>query len=107
MRQLTGAPTPASPYDPNCQNQMETISMSKKDETLAAKVRRQTDEMGEMMWRNAIADTVLKMLETGTDVTKANLKSALESGAIDEGKTTIERAVFIGALKALDGNPPY
>lgn len=81
--------------------------MSEKDETLAAKMRRQTDETGEMMWRNAIADTVLKMLETGTEVTKANLNSALESGAIDDNKTTIERAVYIGALKALNGNPPY
>ena len=81
--------------------------MSEDNETFAERALREMDEASETMWRNAIADTVLEMLERGVEVTKESLKAEIAARSIDDGKTRIDRAVHIGALKALDGNPPY
>ena len=80
--------------------------MSEKDENLAAQVQRETDEMGELVWRNVMAETVLELLERENSVTKDSLRKAFESRIVDDNLTRIQRATYQGALKALDGNPP-
>ncbi len=64
------------------------------------------NEGAETMWRNAIADTVIGMLERGQEVTRDSLRSALETQVVSDNTPTLYRSTLIGAVKALDGNPP-
>ncbi len=58
------------------------------------------------MWRNAIADTVLVLLEEEGEVTRDSLRRALEARADNEGTNRYVRATCRGALNALAGRPP-
>lgn len=82
--------------------------MSKKDEItdLAAQALEVWEQGAEMMWRNAIADTVLEILEAKGKVTRGRLRAALEAKSDAKGCTNLERATLRGALNALDGRPP-
>lgn len=58
------------------------------------------------MWRNAVADAVLILLEETGEVTRETLRQALEARANDTGISKFKRAELQGALNALAGRPP-
>ncbi len=77
-----------------------------KTSSLAGLARKIWEEGAEMMWRNVLADTVLEILAASGQVTRDNLRGALEAKADAPGCSGIERATLRGALNALDGRPP-
>jgi len=58
------------------------------------------------VWRNALADAVMRLLETDGAVTRDTLRRTLEAERDAEGTGRLYRATLQGALNALDGRPP-
>ncbi len=64
-------------------------------------------EQGAMtVWRNALAEAVMRLLETDGTVTRENLRRALEAERDASGHNRLYQATLQGALNALDGRPP-
>lgn len=80
--------------------------MSEDDaKSFADKAMEDFEEGMTVLWRNAIADTVLELLESDGTVTKKSLRDEIVARIADESRSRIEKATFRGALKALDGQP--
>ena len=58
------------------------------------------------MWRHAIAETVLILLEEDGEITRDSLRRAIAARADHEGTNRLLRASYRGALNALEGRPP-
>ena len=80
--------------------------MNEKAERLLARQAEALETGAAAMWRTAIADTVLVLLETDGEVTRDTLRRAIEAQADSETASRIQRATCRGALNALDGRPP-
>ncbi len=57
------------------------------------------------MWRNAIADMTLALIEAGEDVTRETLRQGIGM-QITACENKFDRARLVGALNVLNGRPP-
>lgn len=58
------------------------------------------------VWRNALADAVMRLLETDGTVSRDSLRRALEAERDASGHNRLYQATLQGALNALAGRPP-
>lgn len=81
--------------------------MTKKDiSQLAAETAKMWEEGAELMWRNALADIVIQMLERDGSVTRDSIKDELMHRIADNNTDRLTKATMQGALKGLDGRMP-